>query len=317
MVVAALSLGACASRPDTSHDKDALRAETVLGVQLMVIADLGHGISRDVYARAMVDGKHTSRQIAALSRVIAGVGTTMRSIAIAPSPHDGLVQMYIWCRVGRFTSDNRMRMAPDFMPDLGGALYGRIQSALQPIAEQHLTATQRAALDAMIEQFERANPDLLSVGLTRLDDIAQSRDAASLVLPDTPPDMLSPVTDAARQLELTRLLGTQGLWLLARTSDAIAMEIDGTTRMLLEADSMRQIVDRVGSVEGALGSAGTRLESVAASQHQIGQELRALSDAVDGIGRRVERMVIVGGIAAAATATIAVAWLARGRRSVQ
>jgi hypothetical protein len=80
---------------------------------------------------------------------------------------------------------------------------------------------------------------------------------------------------------------------------------------------MRQIVDRVGSVEGALGSAGTRLESVAASQHQIGQELRALSDAVDGIGRRVERMVIVGGIAAAATATIAVAWLARGRRSVQ
>lgn len=317
MIVAVLALGACASRPDTAHEKDALRRETVLGVQLMEVADLGHGIIRDIYAHAIVDRKLTSMQVAAMSRIFAGVGTTMRSMAIAPSPSDGLVQMYIWCRVGRFASGNRMRVAPDLMPDLSDVLYGRIQSAVQPIAEQHLTAQQLAALDRMIDQFERANPDLLSVSLMRLDDIAQSRDAAELVLPDTPPDMLSPVTDAARQLELARLLGTQALWLLARTPDAIATELEGTTRLLLEAESVRRIVERVDSVEHALGGAGTRLDSVATSQHRISDELRSLSEAVDGIGRRAERMVVISAIAAAAAATVAVAWVVRGRRNVQ
>jgi hypothetical protein len=80
---------------------------------------------------------------------------------------------------------------------------------------------------------------------------------------------------------------------------------------------VRRIVERVDSVEHALGGAGTRLDSVATSQHRISDELRSLSEAVDGIGRRAERMVVISAIAAAAAATVAVAWVVRGRQNVQ
>jgi len=316
MACAALLAAGCAPRLENTHDKDALRQEAVLGVQLMDIADLGNGLMREVYAQEALDPDTDSRKLAVTARLTAGVSATLRAMAISPSPRDGLVQMYIWCRVGKFAAKNRERKSPGVVPDLSESVYGRIEAQLQPIAERNLSARQLASIDAIIVRFTEANPDLLSVGLMRLDDIAESKEAADLILPDSAPDMLSPVTDAARQLELMRLLGLQAIWLVARTPEAVGMELDGSARVILESKPIERVLERTGAIQGALGDAGARLESVSKSQERIAEELSGLSSSLTAIATKAERAVLFGGIGAIVMLVIGFASGRRGGKSV-
>ena len=316
MALVALLAAGCAPRLENTHDKDLLRQEAVLGVQLMDIADLGNALMREAYAQEALDPDTDSRKLAVTARLTAGVSSTLRAMAISPSPRDGLVQMYIWCRVGKFAARNRERKAPGMVPDLSESIYGRIEAQLQPIAERNLSAQQLASLDAIIARFTEANPDLLSVGLMRLDDIAESKEAADLILPDAAPDMLSPVTDAARQLELMRLLGLQAIWLVARTPEAVGMELDGSARVILESKPIERVLERTGAIQGALGDAGARLESVSKSQERIAEELSGLSSSLTAIATKAERAVLFGGIGAIVMLVIGFAIGRRGGKSV-
>lgn len=316
MALAALLAAGCAPRVDTTHDKDLLRQEAVLGVQLMDIADLGSGLMREEYAQEALNPDTSSRELAITSRLVVGVSTTLRAMAISASPRDGLVQMYIWSRVGKFAAKNRERKYPGTVPDISERVYGRIEAQLQPIAERNLTAQQLASLDAIIARFTEANPELVSVGLMRLDDIAESKEAADLILPDSTPDMLSPVTDAARQLELMRLLGLQAIWLVARTPDAVGMEVDSSARVVLESKPIERLLERTGSIQGALGDAGARLESVSKSQERIAEELRGLSGSLTAIATKAERAVMFGGIGALVMLVIGFVIGRRGRKDV-
>jgi len=316
MACAALPAAGCAPRLENTHDKDALRQEAVLGVQLMDIADLGNALMREAYAQEALDPDTDSRKLAVTARLTAGVSSTLRAMAISPSPRDGLVQMYIWCRVGKFAARNRERKAPGMVPDLSESVYGRIEAQLQPIAERNLSARQLASIDAIIVRFTEANPDLLSVGLMRLDDIAESKEAADLILPDSAPDMLSPVTDAARQLELMRLLGLQAIWLVARTPEAVGMELDGSARVILESKPIERLLERTGSIQGALGDAGARLDSVSKSQERIAEELRGLSGSLTTIAAKAERAVLFGGLGAVVMLVIGFAIGRRGSSKV-
>jgi len=316
MALVALLAAGCSPRLENTHDKDLLRQEAVLGVQLMDIADLGNALMREAYAQEALDPDTDSRKLAVTARLTAGVSSTLRAMAISPSPRDGLVQMYIWCRVGKFAARNRERKAPGMVPDLSESIYGRIEAQLQPIAERNLSAQQLASLDAIIARFTEANPELLSVGLMRLDDIAESKEAADLILPDSTPDMLSPVTDAARQLELMRLLGLQAIWLVARTPDAVGMEVDSAARVVLESKPIERLLERTGSIQGALGEAGARLDSVSKSQERIAEELRGLSVSLTSIARQAERAVLLGGLGAVVMLAVGFAIGRRGRSNV-
>lgn len=316
VALAALLAAGCAPRIENTHDKDLLRQEAVLGVQLMDIADLGSGLMREEYAHEALNPDTDSREMAITCKLVVGISSTLRAMAISASPRDGLVQMYIWCRAGKFAAKNRERKYPGTVPDISERVYGRIEAQLQPIAERNLSAQQLASLDAVIARFTEANPELLSVGLMRLDDIAESKEAADLILPDSTPDMLSPVTDAARQLELMRLLGLQALWLVARTPDAVGMEVDSAARMVLESRPIERLLERTGSIQGALGEAGARLDSVSKSQERIAEELRGLSGSLTAIATKAERAVMFGGIGALVMLVIGFVIGRRGRKDV-
>ena len=152
--------------------------------------------------------------------------------------------MYIWSRMARFACENRKQSMPESMQFPCDELYGRVADQLSSLAKAELGTARLAELDRLIAAYQAEHPTLLHVGLLRIDDIASSRSEVELVLPPAEESMLSPVTDAAHQIEQARLLGAQMLWLAARLPGTVADELEGSARLLAQSEvAQRALAD--------------------------------------------------------------------------
>jgi hypothetical protein len=311
----ALPVPGCATTPERDpYARTRLKEDMVIAMHLMDLADLAYFNARSQYVNALVADK-PSRTVAAMAKMQAGIGSTTRAMAVDPNPRAGLVHMYTWVQMARFSCANRVRIAPETMPCACDDIFGKPAEMVRKVAEEYMTAAQLEELDRMIAAYQAANPGMLHVGLLRIDDIATSDAAAALILPESEQTMLSPVTDAAHQLELTRFLGTQLVWLVARLPTGAADDLDGVGRLLLESGPAHQAVAGLGTIGAQVGDAAARIEQNSSAQRELATQISGLGQDVRGVAARAERIAIVALGVAAVLAGIVVGWSARARRT--
>ena len=313
-ILAAVLAARCAApAKDAGYDKEALRKDVVLATKLMDIADLAHAEARTQYVKLMVR-RAPDIEIAALAKLQAGVSSTTRAMALDPAPLQGLVQMYIWSRMGIFACENRKRVMPASVPCPCEDIYGRVARQLETLAKAELGTARLAELDRLIVGYQAENPDLVQVGLLRIDDIASSKSLVDLVLPPTEESMLSPVTDAAHQIEQARLLGAQMLWLAARLPTSMADELEGSTRLLAQSDVAQRALADLDGLGPRMAATADNLKVNAEAQRELASQIAVLAQDVRGAAARADRalMIVVGALVVAAG--IAVGWILRARR---
>lgn len=275
-LVALAALAAC-SGPHAAGDpgKDALRRDIVLATQLMGVADLAQAISRDELSR-LVLSEAPSEQVAYAARVHSGITSSVSGFALDPTPRAGLARMYLWCRIARAACANRVRLRPSAVIDNCDRIYGRIEASVDAIAAREMSAEQRERLAEMAARYLAAHPDIVNAGFMRIDDIAESREAAEFVIPESASSMLSPVEDATRQLELMRFLGTQLLWVATRAPETAGATLEAEVRLLLQTPETRAALQSAAAI-------GTGLASTRESISELREEHRRLARGIEAL----------------------------------
>jgi hypothetical protein len=310
----AVVAGCAAPAKDTSgYDKEALRKDVALATKLMDIADLAHAEARIQYVRLLVQ-RAPEMQLAAIAKLQAGISSVTRAMALDPAPLQGLVQMYIWSRMGTFACENRKKLMAESVPCTCDDIYGRVTLQLTTLAKAELGEKRLAELDRLIAAYQAEHPTLLNVGLLRIDDIASSQSLVELVLPPSEESMLSPVTDAAHQIEQARLLGAQMLWLATRLPGNVADELEGSARLLAQSEVAQRALADLHGLGPTMAATADNLKVNAEAQRELASQIAVLAQDVRGAAARADRAltIVVGALVVAAG--IAVGWMLRGRR---
>ena len=314
--VTALLLGGCAT-PEPIDDKQDLRNRVLLSRKLMETADHASVVFDEVVTEIYLQGADPHK-LAMNARARLMVTDVVRAMALSPDPADGLVRMYVWSQLAEWACGNRQRINPDLMASDCARTYGRIRANIDAVARAYMDERTRNHLDALVARHKEANPNLLTIGLMRIDDIAQSDMATATVLQESADSMFSPVTDAARELEQTRLLGERLMWLAERMPATLSHAAEGTTLFLLESQRVREGAAMIENTSANFGRVSETMGRLSAGHERVSENLGKLAEAVDAIDRRAASagtLALVGAVgslvALLATVVVGFRWVAK------
>jgi hypothetical protein len=119
------------------------------------------------------------------------------------------------------------------------------------LGDRILKPEQRAALETMIHEWRERNPQAEAVAFVRFDDFAQYR--GKTVLDGVPlgSGLLSPVTEATRQIAETRLVAERSMYLAKRMPLLLRWHAEAFLNTLLarsELTNVQKSVDRIAGI---------------------------------------------------------------------
>lgn len=283
------SAGCMSAAPTDAPMREDLRNRVELGTKCLDIADYAASTFEQETTRALLENR-PSQEVAILEFQRNGVKATVRALALNPEPAYAIVDLYAWAQIAQWCCTNRVRLNPTLIPDNCARTYGAVAARINHVAEKVIDPKRRAQIDALVADFMEHNPDRLTVGTMRLQEVVDTRKLKQVNLDDVAPTMFSPISDAARQLEQTRLLGTQLVWLMARMPVTIGEEFETSARVVLESEGMKGTLGRVDAVAVRLEAAAGTLSRVAEAQAKVSAELAGVHESLDRISTSVDTL---------------------------
>lgn len=215
----------------------------------------------------------------------------IRSIALDDDPATALVDMYAFAQLGLWACENRTRLFSEiFIEDCNGT-YGVVLDRTRHLAEQWMTAEQIAQIDEAVARFKQAEPDRTRIGIVRLPELAHSSGTTTASLQTASPTLFSPVTEAAEQLEQTRLLGARLLWLLSRLPETIGWTAQAAMAEVFASDSVAGLFElgstlatSVETLDAGLAETRSSLDTLAGSTDSMTESLDSLAETSDRLG---------------------------------
>ena len=288
VLLATLGAGGCATTSSSdAPQREDLRNRVELATKCLDIADFTASTFEQECARALLENR-PAMEIAVLEYDRNHVKSTVRALALNPEPAFAIVDLYVWSHLGHWACANRVRLNPKLVPDTCDRLWGAVVARVDHIAKKVVDPKRLAQVDAIMADFMEHNPDRLTIGTMRLQELVDTRKQRDVTVADVTPTMFSPISDAARQLEQTRLLGMQLIWLAARMPTTVGEEIETGARVVMESEGMKGTLDRVDSMATKLEAAGSSMAKVAQAQERLSSELRGVHQALDSISASVD-----------------------------
>ena len=283
------------------------RDRVALSAELLDIADLGASRFQSMFLKYATS--NTPRdQVARLALVRNEAVANMRTIALGNDPGRDLIDMYVWSCAATHVCHHRNAVLANLIPDICGETYEPIRLRVQQVAKEWIAPDRLARIDLAIDTFLDKHPDMMTAALFRMVDLKERLDPAVQPTEVFQPDdsMFSPVTDAARQLEQTRITAQQMLWMLARMPTAAGWEAQAQVSLALSSPEVQELRTQVTALQGGV--------------HALSESVQQLGERVGGDGglRGVLREAIVTGGAVLAglmvLATLSAALIARMAR---
>lgn len=323
-VAATLAPLGCAAPPSRSAgETQKLRTATELSARLLDISDFATASFELEVTRCAFEGA-TQQQLSAMELTRNSATSNIRSLALGSDPAGALVDMYVYIGLAAWSCENRATARSELLVLDCSRTYGAVKDRVQSVADEIMTPKQRQELDALIDDFKTAHPNRLSIGLMRLTELARLSGNKVRILEAAAPDMLSPVTDAARQLEQARLLGNRVIWLLSRLPTSAGWEAQTVVRTALESDEVEHALQHADRLGDRLDAARAALGALDGRVQQLGSQVDGLGKGVDSLGAELrsmqgarsiahEAMLLVTALAVALAVVVVVAarWLAR------
>ena len=313
--LASVTIAGCQAEAHRTDDRENLRQRLALSQRLLEIADEAHSTTEQALVQAQLQ-KDSPTHIAVAERTHTHVSTLVRSLALTQSPEQSIVRLYVWVRLAEWACHNRVEADPVLVPDNCDLVFPALRQHIDSLAAKVIDADALSHLDGIVTRYQERHPKQLSIGMMRIDDLADHLPAEQMILERAAPTMFSPVSDAARELEQTRLLGSQLVWLMARMPTTLGDEIEATARVLLESDRVREAYGGLEHASAQFANAGTAMRDLTSANEQLATRVDALVNSVEGINGSVanldsprdliNRALIGGGVIAFASVAGAV-----------
>lgn len=265
----------CASPPTTGDQSDAeFRDAVQLAAELLTIADIASSAFTDRVAELRIEG--ASDLIAYTAETIRNNAVAnYRAIALSPDPANGLVNMYIFSKLGIWGCENRILMHPDLFDEDCDGTYGLVQRRVEELARQWMTNEQLGDLDRRIDEFKDRYPHRMMIGSVRLEDLTRQIAQFEERTDEVAPSLFSPVTEAAQQLEQVRLLGDRAIWLMSRLPEAVGWRASAFLMEVLSSDGFIALKDLASGISGRL--------------QLVHENIATLDRSMDDLGGKVEQ----------------------------
>lgn len=259
-MIAAAALVGCTSMSAPSDAASRARDRVALSAELLDLADYGASRFQAVFVDCVVR-KIDRRKLATMAMIRNEAVANMRAIALGNDPGRDLVDFYVWCHVARHACANRTRLLPDLAPDTCGDTYERIGQRVDALARRWIAADRLRRIDAAVADHLAKHPDVITAALFRMVDLKERQDSGrsedDLASDD---GMFSPVSDAARELEQTRITGQQMIWMLSRMPTAAGWEAQAQVELALTSPEVGDLHDQLAALEGHVAEVSTSLD---------------------------------------------------------
>lgn len=239
------------------------RDRVALSAELLDIADLGASRFQSMFLKYATS--NTPRdQVARLALVRNEAVANMRTIALGNDPGRDLIDMYVWSRVATHVCHHRNVVLANLIPDICGETYEPIRLRVQQVAKEWIAPDRLARIDLAIDTFLDKHPDMMTAALFRMVDLKERLDPAVQPTEVFQPDdsMFSPVTDAARQLEQTRITAQQMLWMLARMPTAAGWEAQAEVALALTSEEVKALQADMSALERHVGELSSSVDAL-------------------------------------------------------
>ncbi len=271
---AILASGCMSPPPVDPGDQAEFRDAVELSAQLLVIADIASSAFTDRVAQLRIDG--ASDLISYTAETIRNNAVAnFRAIALSPDPANGLVNMYIFAKLGLWGCENRILTHPDLFDEDCDATYGLVQRRIETLASQWMTREQIGDLDRRIDEFKQRYPGRMMIGSVRLEDLTRQIAEFEERTDQVAPSLFSPVTEAAQQLEQVRLLGDRAIWLMSRMPETLSWRASAFLMEILSSDGFAAMKELAASIAERL--------------KLVHENVARLDESMDNLGSTVER----------------------------
>lgn len=268
----------CASSPPQGAEHD-LRSTVRLSARLMDASDSAATAFDNQVTEALLTDTDP-KDLASLMTSRALSTAIIRAIVLGADPAGALVDLYVYSDLALWACENRMAMKVGFKLIPCQSTYGVLRKEAVALAKEYMSKEQIARVDAAIAKFKADHPNQLAIGLVRLSDLEGESGTTAIVLSEVAPSMFSPVTDAARQLQETRLLGYQALWLMSRLPTAMGWQIEASMYLGLASKPVSDLQSSTGRIATGLEGSSTSLESMTAVHRILNDQLQALQSRI-------------------------------------
>ncbi len=305
LALCALALAACKATPP-SDSSEAMRKRVQLAGSLLDVADIAQTRFQDQVVRAMMRDAPRS-EVATKEMIRNNAVGNIRALALGQDPYGALLDVYVWCRLGEVSCHNRQRFRPDLHFECDHT-YGEIRQRLEGIVAHGnlITPEERAKFDKIIDDYLAANPDIVNVGLFRISDLADFSGTRMTVLDAAPPDMLSPVADAASELQQARLTAMQMVWLVSRLPNAAGWEAQTTVDLTLSSPEFTRLTASTEALGASLAAHNAAISGLEGGLKTLATSVDSLDKEVSTLGavRSMVRdaLLVIGAILAIALA---------------
>ena len=254
------------------------RFRVQLTSELLDVADTAAALFETEIINARLAGR-PEREIAYLEVTRNGAVANYRSLALGQDAWGALVDLYVFSELSVVACEHRARSRPDLATIDCDATYAEVHRRIVEIASKpdHITPENRAILDAAVTAYKNKHPDLISAGMIRLEDLAAYSGTASAVFDASEPNMMSPITNAATELEQTRLLGAQVVWLASRLPTAAGWEAQATIDMAMSNPTVQDGLKRVQKLSEQLDSTGVTVTALSANTSSLATDIQSLA----------------------------------------
>lgn len=284
-------LASCAAPPKSTSSVERRDQAVELAGRLQDIADVAAAAFVGEVTELRLAGADDVQVFAAES-VRNNAVSYIRSIALDDDPATALVDLYAFSRLAMWACENRTRLYADiFVEDCNGT-YGVVLDRTRHLAEQWMTPEQLAQVDEAVARFKEANPDRTRIGIVRLPELARIAGTTTDSLRSASPSLFSPVTEAAEQIEQTRLLGARMLWLLSRLPEAIGWQAQAILMEALASDGFAKIGEIADTLVRAIDSLDERLDRTGESVDGLASSAAALSSDLGAVAAAADRLAV-------------------------
>ena len=284
-----MTLMGCQAQSRSNDDQENLRHRLALSQRLLEIADEAHSTTEQAMVQALLQ-KDSPTHVAVAQRMHTHISTMVRSLALTQSPEQSVVRLYVWVRLAEWACHNRVEADPVVIPDNCDMIFPALRQHIDSLAAKVIDAETLGHLDGIVTRYQERHPKQLSIGLMRIDDMADHLPEEQMILERAAPTMFSPVSDAAREIEQTRILGSQLVWLMARMPTTLGDEIESTARVLLESDRVREAYAGLERTSVQFANAGTVVQDLARANEELATRVDSLVTSVDGINGSIARI---------------------------
>lgn len=290
----------CASEPSRS-ERQVLQQRLELSSELLDLSDSIGAQFQASYVEA-VAANVPPKQLAVAAMARNEGSNNVRAIVLGLNPWGDLVDLYVWAHIAEAACRNRVRLRPDMVFDNCSATFGVIRERVEELARKRLDPDLLARVDAAIGQYLTGHPDSVTAGLFRLQDL-EDRTGLRIPASETMDGDLGSISEAARQLEETRLLGQQFLWLISRLPTAIGWEAQGAVYLANAQDTLVGVDHGLAEVSSGLAGTSQHLSDVADRMDKLGIGVRGLHQGLtgsEGLRGIVRETLVTGGLVMAA-----------------